>query len=151
MRRFENVKYWRDHYYPKWLSLLRIALGIALIWKGLIFITNPDVLTTFLRETGITNDIGSSVFITATAQLIIILHLVGGVCIAFGIQTRLFCLLNLPALIGAVLFVNLNRNILKPYSELWLSVVVLLALIGFLIEGTRQRAVEKEQEKQSNL
>ena len=143
MKRLKKIKFWYDYHYPKWLGLLRIALGLTLIWKGVLFITNPDILAIFLKETGITDQIGFSVFITATVQLIIILHLVGGVCIAFGVQIRLFCLLNLPALIGAVLFVNLNGNLLKQYSELWLSLIVLLALIYFLIKGSGSIAIER--------
>jgi putative oxidoreductase len=149
MKRLENIKFWRDHHRSEWLSLLRIVLGLTLILKGLVFITNPDVLSTFLKETGITDDIGTSIFITTTAQLIIILHLVGGVCIAFGLHTRLFCLLNLPALIGAVLFVNLNRNMLKPYSELWLSVIVLAGLIWFLIKGNDRFPLESDTDRES--
>jgi len=147
MKRPGKIKFWREHHHPKWSSLLRIALGLTLIWKGVAFITNPGVLVTFLKETGITDEIGASVFITTTAQLIIILHRVGGVCISFGLHTRLFCLLNLPALIGAVLFVNLNGNLLKPYSKLWLSLIVLLALTYFLIKGSGRFAVESDTEK----
>jgi putative oxidoreductase len=143
MKRLEKIKFWGDHH-PQSITFLRIALGLTLIWKGVFFITNPDVLANFLKETGITDQIGLSVFITATAQLIIILHLIGGVCIAFGIQTRLFCLLNLPALIGAVLFVNLNGNLLRQYSELWLSLIVLLALVCFSIKGSDSFATNGE-------
>jgi uncharacterized membrane protein YphA (DoxX/SURF4 family) len=117
------------------------------MWKGIAFILNLDVLATYLRDTGLTYKIGASVFITVIADLIIALHLIGGVCIALGLRTRLFCLLNLPVLIGAVVFVNLKQNILKPYSEFWLSIIVLLALIGFLIEGNGLFAVEHETDK----
>jgi len=143
MTRLEKIRFWGGNH-PQSLSFLRIALGLTLIWKGVFFITNPDVLATFLKETGITDQIGFSVAIVAAAQLIIILHLIGGVCIAFGIQTRLFCLLNLPALIGAVLFVNLNGNLLKQYSELWLSLLVLLALVCFSIKGSGSFAADGE-------
>ena|ERR1700743_3842162 len=143
MKRLEQIKFWGGHY-PRSLSFLRIVLGLTLIWKALLFITNPDVLTTFLKETGITDHIGFAVFITTAAQLIIILHLIGEICIVLGIQTRLFCLLNLPALIGAVLFVNLNGNLLRPYSELWLSLAVLLALVCFTIKGGGSFAINGE-------
>lgn len=139
----EKIKFWGDHH-PKWLGFLRIALGLILIWKGIEFILNLDVLAAFLRDTGLTDKIGASVSITLITYLIIALHLIGGICIAFGLRTRLFCLLNLPALLGAVFLVNLTQNILKPYSEFWLSLFVLLALICFLIEDSGAFAVEHE-------
>ncbi|GAC1307549.1 MAG: hypothetical protein NVSMB24_19610 [Mucilaginibacter sp.] len=45
-------------------------------------------------------------------------------------------------LIGAVFLVNLKYNVLKPYSGIWLSLIVLFGLIGFLIEGNGQFAIE---------
>jgi putative oxidoreductase len=135
MKIIEKVKLWGNHHQPKWLGFLRIALGLILIWKGIEFILNLDVLATFLRESGLTDQISASVSITIIAHLIIALHLIGGVCIVFGIRTRTFCLLNLPVLIGAVFLVNFRQNIFKPYSEFWLSLLVLLLIVCFLIEG----------------
>lgn len=142
MKVFEEIKFWGNHHQYKWLFFLRIALGLILIWKGIEFILNLGVLTTFLRESGLTDKIGASVSITLISHLIIALHLIGGVCILLGIRTRLFCLINLPVLIGAVFIVTLRQNVLKPYSEPWLSIFVLLLLICFLIEGNDFFAVE---------
>jgi putative oxidoreductase len=144
MKTFEKIKLWGNHHNPKWLVIFRVALGLILIWKGIAFIFNLDVLATFLRETGITDMISASVFITLIADLIIALHLIGGVCIALGLRTRLFCLFNLPVLVGAVFFLYLKDNLLKPYAELWLSIPVLLLLIVFAIEGNGRLAVEQD-------
>jgi putative oxidoreductase len=145
MKILEKIRFWGNHHQPKWLGFLRLALGLILIWKSIAFILNLDVLAAFLRESGLTDKIGISVSITLIAHLIIAFHLIGGICITLGIRTRLFCLLNLPVLIGAVFFVNLRHNVLKPYSEFWLSLVVLLLIICFLIEGNgRLFAVERE-------
>jgi uncharacterized membrane protein YphA (DoxX/SURF4 family) len=144
MKTFEKIKLWGNHHNPKWLVIFRVILGLILIWKGVAFILNLDVLATFLRETGIADKISASVSITVIADLIIAFHLIGGFCIVLGLRTRLFCVFNLPVLIGAVFFLNLKDNILKPYAELWLSIPVLLLLIGFIIEGNGQVAVEHE-------
>ena len=61
-------------------------------------------------------------------------------------NTRLFCLLNLPVLLGAVFLVNLQPSIFAPYAEIWLSVAVLLGLICFLIEGNGVISVEYDGE-----
>lgn len=146
MKSLTKIQTWSDGHRSKWIDFFRVALGLTLIWKGIAFILNLDVLDLFLKDTGITDKIGMSVSITLLAQLIIILHLVGGVCIAWGLRTRLFCLLNLPVLLGAVFFVNLRQNMFKPYAELWLSVLVLLAIICFLVIGDGVTAVEHEKE-----
>jgi len=135
MKILDKIKFWGNHHQPKWLGFFRIALGLILIWKGIEFILNLDVLAAFLRDSGLTYKIGTSVSITLIAHLIIALHLIGGICITLGIRTRLFCLLNLPVLIGAVFLVNLRQNVFKPYSEFWVSLFVLLAIICFLVEG----------------
>src|ERR1700688_4526887 len=122
MEILEKIKFWGNHHNPKWLGFFRIALGLILIWKGIAFILNLDVLAAFIRDSGLSYKIGASVSITLIAHLIIALHLIGGICITLGIRTRLFCLLNLPVLMGAVFFVNLKQNVFKPYSEFWLSI-----------------------------
>jgi uncharacterized membrane protein YphA (DoxX/SURF4 family) len=151
MKTFEKVKLWGNHHNPKWLVIFRVALGLLLIWKGVAFIFNLDVLATFLRDTGIADKISASVSISVIVDMIIALHLIGGLCIALGVRTRLFCAFNLPVLIGAVFFLHLKDNILKPYAELWLSIPVLLLLIGFIIEGDGQVAVEHDSDSDVNL
>jgi len=45
------------------------------------------------------------------------------------------CLIQIPILLGAVFFVGTNEEMLRPYSELLLTIIVLLLLIYFLIAG----------------
>lgn len=144
METFKRIKIWGNHHHPKWVDYIRIALGLVLIWKGIAFILNLDVLDFYLRDTGIADRLGLSISITVLAHLIIILHLIGGLCIAIGFRTRLFCLFNLPVLLCAVTLINLKQNVFKPYAEFWLSLIVLIAIVGFLIIGTR---VENQEEK----
>jgi putative oxidoreductase len=150
MNTLDKIQVWGDRHHPKWLDVFRITLGLVLVWKGIAFLFNLDVLADFLRETGLTDQIGTSVLLTLLTYFIIGLHVVGGICIALGTRTRLYCLLNLPVLIGAVILVNLRENILKPYAEFWLSLFVLIAVICFLVEGdgpwaiSRERKVEKQ-------
>ncbi len=143
MKTLDKIHDWGDRHYPKWLDVVRIALGLVLIWKGIEFIFNLNVLADFLNETGLTDEIGTSVFLTLLTYLIIALHLAGGICIALGVRTRLFCLLNLPILFGAVFLVNFRENIFKPYSEFWLSLFVLLGVICFFVEGNGYLAIER--------
>ncbi|MGY0036110.1 DoxX family protein [Pedobacter sp. NJ-S-72] len=87
--------------------------------------------------------LGTAVTISLLAHLIIALHIIGGLLIALGTHTRLFCLLIIPILIVAVFYVNLpQQQIFRPYSEFWLSCLVLVGLICFLIEGDGVLSIE---------
>jgi putative oxidoreductase len=147
MKTLDKIQDWGDRHHPKWLDIFRIALGVILIWKGIEFMLNLDVLADFLRETGLTDEIGTSVFLTLLTYAIVGLHLAGGICIALGTNTRLYCLLNLPVLLGAVFLVNFRENLFKPYSEFWLSFFVLLAIVCFYIEGNGYWSIEHEKEQ----
>jgi len=142
MNLIRKIQQWGDQHHPKWLDYFRIALGLILIWKGAAFASNLEVFSALMREASL----GTAATISLFAHLIIVLHLIGGLLIAIGTHTRLFCLLNLPILLVAVFFVNLRENVLQPYSELWLSSFVLLGLICFLVEGDGVLSVEHESE-----
>jgi putative oxidoreductase len=143
MKLLTKIQDWGDRHHPKWLSYLRILLGIILMWKGIAFALNLRAFTILMENV----TLGTSVSISLIAHLIIALHLIGGLMIALGTHTRLFCLLNMPVLFCAVFFVNLSPNIFMPYSELWLSSLVFVGLICFLIEGNGKLSIEYERER----
>jgi uncharacterized membrane protein YphA (DoxX/SURF4 family) len=145
MTTLDKIQTWGDHHHPKWLDVFRIVLGCVLIWKAIAFLLNLNVLADFLYETGLTDQIGASVLLNLLTYAIIGLHLVGGIYIAIGVNTRLYCLLNLPVVLGAVVLVDFRNNILKPYSEIWLSVFVLIFIICFLIVGDGRRLSLREE------
>ena len=62
-------------------------------------------------------------------------HIIGGILLALGLFTRFACAIQIPVLLGAIFFVNTNGAMLRPYSELFLSIIILLLLIYFLIVG----------------
>jgi len=140
MKLLTKIQIWGDHHHPQWLDLFRIALGVILIWKGILFALNLDAFTALMMQ----HRLGTAVVLSLAAHLIIGLHIIGGFFITIGSHTRLFCLLNLPILIVAVLFVNLSQNIFSPYAEFWLSCSVLAALVCFLIEGDGVWSVEHQ-------
>jgi uncharacterized membrane protein YphA (DoxX/SURF4 family) len=69
------------------------------------------------------------------AQYAAFAHTIGGILLVLGLFTRLACLIQIPVLIGAIIFVTSNHDMLRPYSELFLSILILLLLIYFLIVG----------------
>ncbi|TDO22448.1 DoxX family protein [Pedobacter duraquae] len=135
-----KIQNWGDEHHPKSLDYLRIVLGIILIWKGIAFALNLHAFTLLMENARL----GTSVTISFMAHLIIALHIIGGLLIALGSNTRVFCLLNLPILIVAVFFVNLSPNIFRPYSEIWLSSLVFVGLLLFLVMGDGRLSIEYE-------
>ena len=131
MSTLKKMQDWGDGHHPAWLDFFRILLGLVLIWKGVAFYMNIGAFSTLMHNA----HLGTAVGISIIAHFIIVAHIIGGVAIALGTHTRVFCLVNLPILIGAVFFINLSSEIFRPYAELWLSVSVLVGLVCFIIEG----------------
>lgn len=140
MNLLNKIQNWGDNHHPKWLDYFRMLLGIVLIWKGIDFYINMEAFNQLMRGTML----GTAFSISLIAHLIIIVHIIGGIAIALGTHTRVFCLINLPILIGAVFFINISAGIFKPYSEFWFSSLVLAGLVCFTIEGNGVISVERE-------
>src|SRR5207247_1905735 len=66
---------------------------------------------------------------------VVFAHIVGGILLVLGLFTRFASAIQIPILLGAVIFVNSSPEMLRPYSELFLSILILALLIVFLIEG----------------
>lgn len=140
MNLLNKIQNWGDNHHPKWLDYFRMLLGIVLIWKGIDFYINMEAFNQLMRGAML----GTAFSISLIAHLIIIVHIIGGIAIALGTHTRVFCLINLPILIGAVFFINISAGIFKPYSEFWFSSLVLAGLVCFTIEGNGVISVERE-------
>lgn len=70
------------------------------------------------------------------AILITSANLLSGFLLTVGLLTRLVALLQIPILIGAIVFINAQRSGFAIQSELGLALLVLLLDILFLIEGS---------------
>ena len=127
-----KINHWGDKHHPKILDGIRMLLGIFLVVKGLIFFNNAA----YLRDLIIANRAirQSPEVITALINYVTYMHMVGGALIFLGIYTRLWALLQVPIVFGAVFFVN----IVSPFvnSELWLSILVLALLFLFVVIGS---------------
>ena len=127
----QRLELWGDKHHPKWLDIVRIVLGIFLCYKGIQFLQNMSMLMNMM-----TNSLSFNAFVLILfSHYIVFSHLLGGVLLAFGLLTRLACIIQIPILLGAIIFVNSSQGVLNPFSELLVSIVVLLLLICFLIIG----------------
>src|SRR5690606_16988809 len=141
MNLVQKIERWGDAHHPRWLDILRIILGIILFAKGVRFIADRDTVADLVRQTNFQLSIWSAV------HYVVFAHLVGGVFILLGFQTRLAVLFQLPILIGAVFFVNITQGFSFLNSELWLSLLVLLLLLIFLVVGSGKYSLDNMMDK----
>ena len=149
MNLLEKFEQWGDRHHPKWLDIIRIALGLFLCYKGVDFLRNASGLISLMNS----RQPFSSFIIVLLAHYVTFAHILGGIFLTIGMFTRAACLIQIPILIGAIIFVNINvaKDTFSPYSELVLSILVLLLLIYFLIIGNGPLSVKMPvEEKKRN-
>lgn len=139
MNLFHRLEKWGDAHHPKWLDVVRIVLGLFLFLKGLEFVNNMDAFSQLMSRTGFLASLSTGM----AAHIIIFAHIIGGILVAVGLLTRFACLIQIPVLLGAIIFINAPEGILKPHSELWFSIIVLLLLCFFLIEGSGPISIDE--------
>jgi putative oxidoreductase len=138
-----NIEGWGNSHRPGWLDIFRVILGVFITFKGFQFMFNLETLQMT------TAGMGFLFSGTAIAHYIIFAHALGGPLIAFGLFTRIVCLIQLPILIGAVIFVNYPKGFLSMGNsmELELSLLVLAGLIVFVIFGAGKFSLDERRRK----
>lgn len=141
MNLIQRIEHWGDTHHPRWVDVVRIALGVLIFAKGVSFIMDRESVAVLIEQTHFQLSIWSAV------HYVVFAHLVGGIFIALGFSTRLAVIFQLPILIGAVFFVNITNGFSFLNSEFWLSLVVLLLLIYFAIVGSGPYSLDKAMDK----
>ena len=145
MNLLEKFERWGDRHHPKWLDIIRIALGLYLCYKGVDFLRNNSNLIALMKN----RSPFSEFVIILIGHYVAFAHMIGGLFLTIGMFTRAACLIQIPILLGAIIFVNINatRDTFSPYSELSLSIIILLLLIYFLIIGNGPLSVKMPPEE----
>jgi Predicted membrane protein len=130
MNFLQRLEHWGDTHHPKWLDIVRILLGLFLCYKGIDFLTHMSALAAMMKNASF-----SSFAYILAGQYVVFAHILGGILLAIGLFTRFAALIQIPILLGAVIFVRTNEDMLRPYSQLFISILVLILLIYFLIAG----------------
>ncbi len=144
LHRFER---WGDTHHPKGLDIIRIVLGIFLCYKGIDFLQNMSTITGPLS----TKTSFGSFSIILLSHFVVFAHMIGGILMVVGFLTRFACLIQIPIMLGAIIFINSASDVFKPYSELFLSILILLLLIYFLIVGNGPWAIKLKEEKKREI
>lgn len=138
MRYLHQINDWSIKHQPKWLVFIRVALGLCLLAKGISFIRNTTILQTIFTESSIPSSLSWLAYFIPWA------HLFGGFLIVIGLFTRIAVILQIPILIGAIIFVNTKTGIYSGESDLLFSIIVLVLLLFFLVEGGGSYSVDKQ-------
>jgi putative oxidoreductase len=131
MTSLQQIRDWGTTHHPRWLVVVRVGLGLFLFAKGITFMQNATLLDRLLYGSASFDD-------NQTHWLPILItwaNLLTGTLLIIGLWTRVMALLQLPILVGAIIFINMQKGSIAPQSELGLAILTLLGMLFFLIEG----------------
>jgi hypothetical protein len=140
----ENINSLKRKNKLTWFVVFRILLGLGLFLKGIDYIRNKSII----RKEFVDSTALQDYFWLQT--LIPWLNLLCGVFIIIGLFTRLAAIIQIPILVGAIVFVNARKGLFAGDSELVLSIAVLLLLIVFAIKGSGPASWDKWIKKEDN-
>lgn len=141
MNYVQRLEHWGDVHHPRYLDILRMALGVFLVFKGAEFARNSSTLEALMSR-----QVPFSSFLLILVQhYIIFAHIAGGFLIAVGLLTRVACLANLPVLLGALIFVD--WGMMGHFSGFLIALVVFALLIWFFIIGSGPWSLDKAFER----
>ena len=125
-----KIHKWEHPRHKILVFVFRVALGIIITFKGIIFLSNLTFLHSLLRH--------STLYRFAEwfwTGYIALSNLLCGIFIITGLFTRVAIIMQIPVLMGAVLFINPGEHTFDLNFELALSLVVLCMLFYFLLKG----------------
>jgi uncharacterized membrane protein YphA (DoxX/SURF4 family) len=134
-----KVEIWGDRHHPKFLDLVRVALGVFLFLKGVAFMENSAYLKDLIENQNIVNI--SPGVLMAIVYYVTFAHMVGGILIALGTLTRFASIIQIPIVLAAVFLTGFFTS---PINTLvWPSVTALILLILFTIIGSGPWSLDK--------
>jgi len=127
---------WIASHSDLWWDLLRIYLGIALFIKGYVYLHDVGAVVSLMRASGA--PLATPFF----AQLAALLHVAGGLMLAFGLFTRIAAAIQIPNLLGAVFFIHLKQGLFTPGQTLELATLVLVILVLLVLGGAGRYSID---------
>lgn len=127
------------------IEYLRMFFGACLVIKGIYFFFEGIYIHEILNET-----FNNPYVAVLVAHTIVAGHITGGVCIIFGFFTRLFCLLNIPILIGAMYYIHVEEGFFTQTQGLELTIIVLVLLITYAWYGSGKISIDQYLKKKKD-
>ncbi len=142
MRLIKKLNKWANShaYYP--IDILRIALGIFLIYKGIFFFRNSSFLIEILSQLNF--DEFSAVM--WSVHYVGLFHFVGGLMVIFGLLTRLSLIVQLPIFLGAV---TLNFFGVMNFQNLTEASIALVLSVFFILYGSGKHSMDYDLKMQA--
>src|SRR5918993_2233284 len=98
----QRIEHWGDTHHPLWIDFIRMALGIFLCYRGYESLVSMSEMIGLMSST-----LSFSNFaLVLIGHYIVFAHLMGGFLMTIGLFTRFACLIQLPILLGAIIFIN---------------------------------------------
>ncbi|HTC01671.1 MAG TPA: DoxX family protein [Ferruginibacter sp.] len=123
-----KISDWSIAHNPKWLAFFRVSLGLSLLLKGFSFFNHAlqfhDLMVNSFHIDQSWVD-----------YAVIWINIAAGFLIVIGVFTRIACIVQIPIILGAIIFVHVPDGIFAFQSGLMFSILVLLLLVVFFIEG----------------
>jgi putative oxidoreductase len=142
-----NIEGWGNSHRPGWLDIFRIILGAFITFKGFEFMFHLESLESTTE--------GVNMYFSgaALAHYIIFAHALGGPLIIVGLFTRIACAIQIPILIGAIIFVNYQKGFLHigSHMELEISVIVLVGLLVFMVFGAGKYSLDEKRRREVKI
>jgi uncharacterized membrane protein YphA (DoxX/SURF4 family) len=126
METIQHIQKKRTDNLPALFFVLRVALGLCLFIKGISFMRNMGELEIMLTKSSL------APYSSWLAIVITWAHFLGGFLIIIGLLTRPAILLQIPILVGALIFIN------RPgvdMGEFLFALAILILLVLFLRRG----------------
>ncbi|MBN7813480.1 DoxX family protein [Algoriphagus sp. H41] len=143
MNTLSKIEHWADAHHPQWIDFVRIILGLFILYKGILFISDTEALLSIMKTADLQ-------FVNlGLAHYVAFAHLVGGILIAMGLVTRFAIVFQIPILLVAVFLVNTQQGFLSVTNnlEFGISLIVLILLIVFLVYGSGKFSVDNWMKK----
>jgi len=142
MRLIKNLNKWANFhaYYP--IDILRVALGLFLIYKGLFFFRNSSFLIDLLSQLNF-DEYSALMW---SVHYVGMFHFVGGIMIIFGLLTRLSLIVQLPILVGAV---TINFFGVMNTQNLTEASIVLVLSVFFILYGSGKHSMDYDLKMQA--
>lgn len=134
MRTVVKLNKWANAHTNFMIDALRIATGLFLVYKGILFASQTQYLVDILGPSG--KSLGASFILV---HYVAMSHLCGGLLIALGLLTRFSLLAQLPILIGAVI---VNFIGVMDVGNLLQALVVLILALFFVFYGSGKHSMD---------
>ena len=135
----KDWQHWIEARRDLWLDCVRIYLGLGLLARGVLLISNTS--TGYFID--LLQKANEPWLLTGLLlHYVIFAHLIGGALLTIGFLTRWAALVQVPVLAGAVFIVHRQDGLFALGQSLELSALVLFLLVVFSVAGAGRLSLD---------